>query len=111
VRSTVVPLLVVQDLDLGAGWIGAPSPVAALVQASLLLPAGGRSTRSAGADAARRRPAHAVSLAALRRGPAGRAAAGHDRLRRRRALLGVAPAAIVGDVVEGRAARRSPSGR
>ena len=49
VRSTVVPLLVVQGLDLAAGWIGAAFAVAALVQAVLLLPAGRRSTRSAGA--------------------------------------------------------------
>ena len=104
VRSTVVPLLVVQDLDLGPGWIGAAFTVAALVQGVLLLPAG------RAVDEVGRRPtlvlgglltsASLVGLA-LADGPVGLMlamvvfAAGA-------ALLGVAPAAIVGDVVEGK---------
>lgn len=104
VRSTVVPLLVVQGLDLSAGWIGAAFTVAALVQGVLLLPAG------KAVDVVGRRPTliaggvlTSLSLAglALTTGPvtlllsmsvfAGGAA-----------LLGVAPAAIVGDVVQGK---------
>jgi MFS family permease len=104
VRSTVVPLLVVQGLDLGPGWIGAAFTVGALVQALLLLPAG-RTVDTVG-----RRPTliaggmlSAASLAglAVATGPVTLllamtvfAAGG--------ALLGVAPAAIVGDVVEGK---------
>ena len=104
VRSTVVPLLVVQKLGLPAGWIGAAFVVAAVVQTALLLPAG------RAVDEIGRRPTlvvggllSAVSLGglALTTGPvtlllamtvfAGGAS-----------LLSVAPAAIVGDVVEGR---------
>jgi MFS family permease len=104
VRSTVVPLLVVQDLDLGPGWIGAAFTVAALVQGALLLPAG------RAVDQVGRRPtlvlgglltsASLLGLA-LADGPVGLMlamvvfAAGAS-------LLGVAPAAIVGDVVEGK---------
>ena len=104
VRSTVVPLLVVQDLDLAPGWIGAAFTLAALVQAVLLLPAG-RAVDDIG-----RRPtlvlgglltaASLVGLAAAS-GPVSLLlamtvfAAGAS-------LLTVAPAAIVGDVVEGR---------
>ena len=107
VRSTVVPLLVVQGLDLGPGWIGAAFTLAALVQGVLLLPAG------RAVDQVGRRPtllaggvltsASLVGLA-LTTGPftlllamtvfAGGAA-----------LLGVAPAAIVGDVVAGKGGR------
>ena len=104
VRSTVVPLLVVQGLDLGAGWIGAAFTLAALVQAVLLLPAG------RAVDQIGRRPTMvtgglltAASLVALA------AATGPGSLLLAMtvfgggaALLGVAPAAIVGDVVEGR---------
>ena len=104
VRSTVVPLLVVQALALPPVWIGAAFTLAALVQAVLLLPAG------RAVDQIGRRPTlvaggllTAASLVglALATGPvtlllamtvfAGGAA-----------LLGVAPAALVGDVVEGR---------
>lgn len=104
VRSTVVPLLVVQGLELGPAWIGAAFTVGALVQALLLLPAG------RAVDELGRRPTlvvggllTAVALAglALATGPVTLllamtvfAAGG--------ALLGVAPAAVVGDVVEGR---------
>ncbi len=104
VRSTVVPLLVVQQLGLAAGWIGAAFAVAALVQAVLLLPAG------RAVDEVGRRPTlvagglvTAASLAALA------AATGPVSLllamtvfAAGAALLGVAPAAIVGDVVEGK---------
>lgn len=104
VRSTVVPLLVVQDLDLSPGWIGAAFALAALVQTVLLLPAG------RAVDQIGRRPTlvgggliTAASLAALA------ASSGPVSLMLAMAvfgaggaLLGVAPAAIVGDVVEGR---------
>jgi MFS family permease len=104
VRSTVVPLLVVQGLDLAPGWVGAAFVVAALVQAVLLLPAG------RAVDELGRRPMllaggaiTAVSLGALAFGTGPVTlllamvvfAAGA-------AVLGVAPAAIVGDVVEGK---------
>jgi MFS family permease len=104
VRSTVVPLLVVQELELAPGWIGAAFVVSALVQTALLLPAG-RAVDNIG-----RRPTlvaggliSAVSLVGLA-GATGPVtlllamsvfAAGAS-------LLSVAPAAIVGDVVEGR---------
>ena len=104
VRSTVVPLLVVQGLGLGPGWIGAAFTLAALVQGVLLLPAG-RAVDDLG-----RRPAllgggllAAVSLAGLA------AATGPVSLllattvfAAGAALLGVAPAALLGDVVQGR---------
>lgn len=104
VRSTVVPLLVVQGLDLAPFWIGVAFTVAALVQAVLLLPAG------RAVDEMGRRPtlvagglltaASLVALAAAE-GPVTLLlamtvfAAGAS-------LLSVAPAAIVGDVVEGK---------
>jgi MFS family permease len=106
VRSTVVPLLVVQGLDLAPVWIGVAFTVAALVQAVLLLPAG------RAVDQAGRRPTlvlggllTAVSLVALATasGPVTLLlamtvfAAGAS-------LLSVAPAAIVGDVVQGKGA-------
>ena len=104
VRSTVVPLLVVQSLELDPFWIGAAFTIAALVQAVLLLPAG------RAVDTVGRRPTlvaggvlTALSLVALA------AATGPTSLllamsvfAAGAALLGVAPAAIVGDVVEGR---------
>ena len=104
VRSTVVPLLVVQGLHLAAGWVGVAFAVGALVQAALLLPAG------RAVDTVGRRPTlvagglvTAVALVALA------AATGPVTLLLAMvvlaaggSLLGVAPAAIVGDVVEGR---------
>ena len=104
VRSTLVPLLVVDGLGLASGWIGAAFLVSALVQAVLLLPAG------KAVDTVGRRPTlvgggllTAVGLVALA------AAAGPVSLLLAitvfgagASLLGVAPAAIVGDVVEGR---------
>ena len=104
VRSTVVPLLVVQGLDLDPGWIGAAFTLAALVQAVLLLPAG------RAVDEIGRRPTLVVgglvtasSLAGLAAvtGPVGLLLA-MTVFGAGAALLGVAPAAIVGDVVEGR---------
>ncbi len=104
VRSVVVPLLVVQGLQLGAGWIGAAFTVGALAQAALLLPAG------RAVDQLGRRPTlvggglvSALSLVglALATGPVtllvSMAVFGAGG-----ALLGVAPAAIVGDVLEGK---------
>jgi len=104
VRSTLVPLLVVQGLHLRPSWIGAAFLVSALVQAVLLLPAG------RAVDTVGRRPtlvagglATAAALVALA------AAVGPVSLLLAMtvfgvggALLGVAPAAIVGDVVQGR---------
>ncbi len=104
VRSTVVPLLVVQELDLSPGWIGAAFALAALVQGVLLLPAGRavdelsrRTTLVTGGLVT----AAALVLLAVVTGPVSLllamtvfAAGG--------ALLGVAPAAVVGDVVQGR---------
>ena len=104
VRSTVVPLLVVQGLDLPPAWIGAAFTLAALVQAVLLLPAG------RAVDQVGRRPtlvAGGLLTATALLGLA--AATGPVTLllamtvfAAGAALLGVAPAAIVGDVVEGR---------
>jgi MFS family permease len=104
VRSTVVPLLVVGPLGLAEGWIGAAFTVAALVQGVLLLPAG------RAVDELGRRPTlvaggllTAASLAGLAAvtGPVSLLAA-MTVFAAGAALLGVAPAAIVGDVVEGR---------
>ncbi len=104
VRATVVPLLVVQQLDLAPGWIGGAFAVGALVQAALLLPAG------KAVDSIGRRPTlvagglvTAASLAglALATGPISLLLA-MTVLALGASLLGVAPAAIVGDVVEGR---------
>jgi MFS family permease len=104
VRSTVVPLLVVQGLHLAPGWIGAAFVVAALVQAVLLLPAG------RAVDEIGRRPmllaggfVTAVSLVglALVTGPVSLLLA-MTVFAVGAAVLGVAPAAIVGDVLEGK---------
>ena len=104
VRSTVVPLLVVQGLELGPAWIGAAFTVGALVQALLLLPAG------RAVDELGRRPTlvvggmlTAVALAglALATGPLSLLLA-MSVFGAGGALLGVAPAAVVGDVVQGR---------
>ena len=104
VRSSLVPLLVVQGLGLAPGWVGAAFLVSTVVQAALLLPAGRF------VDTVGRRPAlvggglvTAAGLAALAvdAGPAGlllaMAVFGAGG-----SLLGVAPAAVVGDVVQGR---------
>jgi MFS family permease len=104
VRSTVVPLLVVQGLDLAPGWIGVAFVVAALVQAVLLLPAG------RAVDEIGRRPmlvaggfVTAVSLVflAVVTGPVTLLAA-MVVFAVGAAVMGVAPAAIVGDVVAGK---------
>ena len=107
VRSTVVPLLVVQGLDLAAGWIGVAFTVAALVQAVLLLPAG------KAVDQIGRRPTLVVSGLLSAASLLGLAAAtgplslllAMTVFAAGAALLGVAPAAIVGDVVEGKGGR------
>lgn len=104
VRSTLVPLLVVQGLGLGPAWIGIAFTVGALVQTALLLLAG------RAVDEVGRRPTMvvgglvtgaALAALALATGPVSLllcmvllAVGG--------ALLGVAPAAVVGDVVQGR---------
>ena len=104
VRSTVVPLLVVRKLHLAPGWIGAAFVVAALVQAVLLLPAG------KAVDELGRRPmllaggvVTAVALFGLAvvTGPATLLLA-MTLFAVGGAVLGVAPAAIVGDVVQGK---------
>lgn len=104
VRSTVVPLLVVSELGLAPGWVGAAFVVAALVQGVLLLPAG------KAVDEIGRRPmlitggfitAGSLVLLALVSGPISLLLAmGVFALGA--AVMGVAPAAIVGDVVEGK---------
>jgi MFS family permease len=104
VRSTVVPLLVVQGLELPAGWIGAAFTLAAFVQAVLLLPAG------RAVDRVGRRPtlvagglisAASLGALALATGPVTLLLA-MSVFAAGAALLGVAPAAVVGDVVEGK---------
>ena len=104
VRSTVVPLLVVRGLHLAPGWVGVAFVVAALVQAALLLPAG------RAVDELGRRPMllaggaiTALSLGglALVTGPVTLLLA-MTVFAIGAAVLGVAPAAIVGDVVEGK---------
>lgn len=104
VRSTVVPLLVVNGLDLPPVWIGAAFTVGALVQAVLLLPAGRavddvgrRATLVAGGLVT---AASLVGLA-LATGPWTLLLA-MSAFAVGAALLSVAPAAVVGDVVEGR---------
>lgn len=104
IRSTLVPLLVVEGLQLAVGWVGVAFLVSTLVQTVLLLPAG------KAVDTAGRRvtlvAGGLVSAAAL----VGLAAAGGPvalllamaAFGVGSAYLGVAPAAIVGDVVEGR---------
>ncbi|MCW2605344.1 MAG: transporter [Frankiales bacterium] len=103
-RSVLVPLLVVQGLRLDPGWIGVAFVVSAVVQTALLLPAG------RAVDGVGRRPTlvgggllTAASLAglALATGPLG-LLAGMTVFGAGAALLGVAPAAIVGDVVQGK---------
>lgn len=104
VRSTVVPLLVVQGLGLAPGWIGAAFTLAAFVSAVLLLPAG------KAVDTIGRRPtlvagglltAAALAGLAVTDGPVGLMAS-MTVFAVGGSLLGVAPAAIVGDVVGGR---------
>lgn len=104
VRSTLVPLLVVEGLDLGPGWIGAAFTLGALVQTALLLPAG------RAVDEVGRRPtlvlgglltAAGLVALAVSTGPVSLLLA-MTVLACGGALLGVAPAAIVGDVVQGR---------
>lgn len=104
VRSTVVPLLVVSGLHLAPGWVGVAFVVAALVQGVLLLPAG------KAVDELGRRPmlitggfitaASLVGLA-LVTGPVTLLLA-MTVFAVGAAVMGVAPAAIVGDVVEGK---------
>ncbi len=107
VRSTVVPLLVVLQLDLAPGWIGAAFTVGALVQAALLLPAG------RAVDQVGRRPTLLLGGLLSTLALLGLAAAtgpvslllAMSVFAGGASLLGVAPAAIVGDVVEGKGGR------
>jgi MFS family permease len=104
VRSVILPLLVVQGLGLGPAWVGIAFTVGALVQAALLLPAG-RAVDDVG-----RRPTMVVGGLVTAAGLAGLAVATGPVslllatvvLSAGGALLGVAPAAVVGDVVRGR---------
>ena len=104
VRSVVVPLLVVQGLRLDAGWTGAAFLVAAVVQTGLLLPAGravdGVGRRSTLVGGGLLTAASLVALA-LATGPVslllGMAVFGAGA-----AVLGVVPAALVGDAVQGK---------
>jgi MFS family permease len=104
VRSTLVPLLVVTGLGLSPGWVGVAFLASSLVQTVLLLPAGRavdrigrRQTLVAGGLVC----AVALVVLATAYGPVslmlsmGLFGAGS-------AILGVAPAALVGDVVQGR---------
>ncbi len=104
VRSTVLPLLVVAGLHLEPGWVGAAFTLAAVVQGVLLLPAGRF------VDEVGRVPAlvlgglvAAAALAALAAvtGPVGLLLA-TALFAGGAALLGVAPAAMVGDAVQGK---------
>lgn len=103
-RSVAVPLLVVNGLGLAAGWIGVAFVVGALVQAALLLPAG------RAVDEIGRKPmllaggfVSAVSLAGLGfvTGPVTLLLA-TVFFSVGAAVMGVVPAALVGDVVEGK---------
>lgn len=103
VRSTVLPLFVVDALDLAPGWIGIAFLVSAAVQAVLLLPAG------RAVDTLGRRPtlvvgglatAAALAMLAVATGPVSLVLA-MVGLGAGASLLGVAPAAVVGDVVQG----------
>lgn len=104
VRSTIVPLLVVDHLDLPRSRIGLAFLVYAVVQTVLLLPAG------RAVDTVGRRPVLVGGAFGTAAGLALMAAAtGTTSLLLATvvfgaggALLGVAPAAIVGDVLEGR---------
>jgi MFS family permease len=106
VRSTVVPLLVVgeQGLRLDPGWVGAAFTLAAVVQGVLLLPAGRF------VDEVGRVPALVLGGLVAAAALVGLAAAtGPVTLllstavfAAGAALLGVAPAAMVGDAVQGR---------
>ncbi|MDT7548835.1 MAG: transporter, family, multidrug resistance protein [Actinomycetota bacterium] len=104
VRSTVVPLLVVKGLHLAPGWIGVAFVVAALVQGVLLLPAG------KAVDEIGRRPMLVAGGFVTAGSLVGLAfVTGRVTLMAAMvvfavgaAVMGVAPAAIVGDVVEGK---------
>ena len=104
VRSTVVPLLVVGGLELDPGWVGAAFTLAAVVQGVLLLPAGRF------VDEVGRVPALVLGGLVAAAALVGLAAAtGPVTLllstavfAAGAALLGVAPAAMVGDAVQGR---------
>ncbi len=104
VRSTLVPLLVVDGLHLARSWVGAAFLVSALVQTVLLLPAG------KAVDTLGRRPTLvagglvtglALAVLAVVTGPLSLLVA-MSIFGAGGAVLGVAPAAIVGDVVRGR---------
>lgn len=104
VRSSLVPLLVVEGLRLSPSWTGAGFAVSAVVQAMVLLPAGRmvdtRGRRPALRTGAALSVAAALVLALTASGAAfllAMALYGAGA-----ALLGVATAAAVGDVIGGR---------
>jgi MFS family permease len=103
-RSAIVPLFVVYSLKLNPGWTGYGLLASALVQASLLLPAGRM------ADTRGRKPALLIGTAATTVGFVVLALTGSiplfllamGILGVGTAFLGSAPAAVVGDVSGGR---------
>jgi MFS family permease len=104
IRTSLVPLFVADALGLSTRWVGVGFVLSALVQGVLLLPAGrlvdtvGRKPAMVGGGAV---AAASIVLLALWQTPAGflvaMAAYGVGA-----ALLGTAPAAVVGDVVGSR---------
>lgn len=104
VRMAVIPLFVVEGLHLGAVWIGIGFVVSSLAQGVLLLPAGRV------ADTMGRRPAMLIGagLSASGMGLLAVSTAAPPYLLAMvlfgtgSAFLGVAPGAVVGDVVTGR---------
>jgi MFS family permease len=104
VRMAVIPLFVVEGLDLGAKWIGIGFVVSSAAQGLLLLPAGRL------ADTVGRRPAMLAGgvlstggmvMLALTTTPV-LYVASMTLFGVGSAFLGVAPGAVVGDVVKGR---------
>ncbi len=104
VRSSLIPLFVVEGLRLGPSWTGAGLALSAVVQALVLIPAGRL------ADSSGRRPfLRAGALISLVAGVAMAFAGGPPAFLlgmalygTGSALLGVSSAAIVGDVIGGR---------
>jgi MFS family permease len=104
VRSSLIPLFVVEGLRLSASWTGAGLVLSAVVQALVLIPAGRL------ADTRGRRPFLRVGAAVLLTAGVTMALAGGPPLflvamalyGAGSALLGVSSAAAVGDVIGGR---------
>jgi MFS transporter, DHA1 family, multidrug resistance protein len=104
VRSSLVPLFVVEGLRLGSSWTGAGLAISAVVQALVLIPAGRL------VDERGRRPflragaafGLAAGLAMALAGSAPLFLLGMALYGTGSAMLGVSSAAIVGDVIGGR---------